>query len=1076
MNSFFARSNGKHIGFLMILLFSFSFFSASGYAQKLTLKRDKVSLRSLLEEIERQSGYFFLYDSKLLENNRGVSVDFQEHNVDEVMEYLGGIFGFEHRKVDNTITLIPREPGAVVQDRIEGVIRLRNTDTGQEQLAQDANIQIKGTSVYARTDDKGHFTIPATSGNILVITHIGYRKQEILLTDLKSLQIVLEPAVSTIDEVVISGGYGIKESKENQIGSAVLVASKDLERRPVYRLDRMLEGLVPGFEIQTQDANNSSVRPRYSSRIRGEASVSGIASNEPLWIIDGIKMNTGGPTNLIPGLENSISPLSFLNPEDIESITVLKDASATTIYGANGSNGVILITTKKGTGKSKVNYAYRSGFQQITDNRFQVLSGDEYNAMLMEMGYHEYINDVHTDWYDLYYRNGLTQQHNLSFSGSEASGLSHYVSAGIYNEKMTIIANTIQRFTLRANIEKDFGKRLKFHLITGGSYNINNMFNPSDEFYMRRPNISAYNPDGTYALRDDRGKRIFNSLAEAEQNDNAQRAFSVLANGGLTINILDGLSFRSENGLDLSATHENQYSSMRNLSGMAENGYARKAMSNVLSWISSNTLFYDKNIAAGELNMVVGMEASESVRKSTNATGSRFANDWIREVSYAPDEYRRGGSSGSENSSLSYFGRVNYVWDKRYAVTASMRRDGDSNFGSSVKWGTFAAAGASWTVSNEHFWNQDNPAVSFLKFKATYGNNGNARFASNYAKGVYSFDSTHGYDGQPGAVMTRGVNDVLKWENTYIFNTGMDIGLFDRVHLALEYYHNKTVNLIDNAIVSSTSGQRRLYQNAGKVQNQGLEMILEGRRLRLGPVEWSPKLIASGNRNKVLELPEGQDRVAGTTIRREGYPVGSVYLVRWAGVDPRDGAPLWYDLNGNLTRVHNAVNRVIIGDSSPELTGSFLNSFEYNGFSLSVSLLFTKGGLAFSSLRRNAESDGLNLLEENQSKNSLDYWKNPGDLALNPRLSAISTSSTLNSSRHLHDRTHLRINNASIGYRLRDAWLERVRLTSANVYVQLDNIGFWTPYQVRKDRNTYRNSFEPWPEVRTVSVGTSFSF
>lgn len=1067
---------------MVLLLFLTSSLSAAAHAQIMSLKLEKVTFKELLAKIESETGYYFLYSEQLGSDKRVVSVDYRQKELRQVLDDLGERFGFEYTIVDKTITLVrPEAPvnrhflASKQTSSISGTIKLLDPKTNTPVPAANATVLIRGRSTAATTDEQGFFTIEAEPGNTLLFRYLGYQNQELYLNDLSPVNIVLIPASSSIAEVVVSG-YGIREAKENQVGSAYVVTSAELERRPTQRVDKLLEGLVPGFEISTQDENNSSVRQRYRSRIRGEASVSGITSNEPLWIIDGVQINTGGPTNLIPGLENSISPLSFLNPEDIETITVLKDASATTIYGASGSNGVILITTKTGTGRNRVSYSHRSGFERISENRFQVLNAEEYNGMLLEMGYHDYINDQRTDWYDVYYRNGFTQQHNLSFSGSSMDGLSHYISAGVRDEKMTIIGNTTQRYTLRTNIKKEFKDRLTLYLMTGGSYAVNNLFNPGDNFYMNRPNMSHLNPDGTYALRDDRGARIFNHPIEAVQNDDRQRAFMVLANGGASFEIMKGLLFRTDNGLEFNSTNENAYRSMRNNSGMSSGGSARRSQSTVLGWTSANTLSYNANWNLGTFDVLIGMEAKESMRQSVGATGSNFANDWIREVTYAPDGSRRGSSGGSESSSVSYFGRVGYVWDKRYAFTASMRKDGDSNFGTSVKWGTFATAGLSWTVSNERFWNDHQEIIDFLKFKVSYGNNGNARFAGNYARGIYSFDSQYAYDGEPGATMTRGVNEVLRWENTNMLNTGVDFGLFGVVDAAVEYYYNVTDDVIDNAVVSLTSGQRRVYQNNGKVRNSGVEVVLEARNMALGDVGWSPKVIVSANRNKVLELPEGLDRSSGTTIRRVGYPAGSHYLVRWAGVDPRDGGPLWYDINDNITKVYNAANRVIVGTSTPDFYGSFLNSFNYRNFFLSGTILFNKGGLAFSALRRNSESDGLNLLQENQSRNSLDHWKNPGDLALAPRLSAISTSSTLNSTRYLHDKTHIRISNASVGYNFDERHLSRLFLRGASIYIQADNIGFWTPYQRNKDRNTYRNSFTSWPEVRSISLGANLNF
>ncbi len=1044
-------------------------------AQKINVDFKRTPLKQVLAALEKQSGYFFLYDENVVNNNMPVDITTKELPLMQVLNQLSEKYGFSYKIVNNTVALFLPEKAANNKQEIfvTGTVSIQDFKSKSNTVVLGATVTVKGQQTVVSTDAKGAYRLQAPAAGTLIFSYVGYQTQEVAVNNQAQVNVLLIPNVGQLEEVIVSG-YGIKEAKANQVGSAFMVTAKDLQKKPADRIDRLLEGVVPGLEFQSQDETNSSARPRFSTRVRGEASAPyGTSSNEPLWVIDGVPLYTGGTTNMMPGVETSVSPLSYINPEDIESITVLKDASATTIYGANGSNGVIYITTKKGSGRNRFNYNYRVGINEITDNRFMVMNTAEYNEMLMEMGLGNYVNNVSTDWYDIYFGSGLTQQHNFSLSGKSGS-TSHYLSFGLYDEKSSLIANRTRRYTVRMNIDQEMGKRLTAFFNAGGAYTANKIFNSGQYFYTNRPNISAYNADGTYALYDDMGGRIMNSIAEANQNDYNQNTMSVNGNAGATVKLIPGLTFKTINGIDYSASMESEYRSNQNLSGMSQNGYARRAQSTVMRWLSSNIFNYSGNIADGKLEAVLGMEASETFRKSVNAYGSNFANDWIREISYAPDESRRGGSSASEASSLSYFARGNYVWREKLAFIVNYRRDGDSNFGKEVKWGNFSSVGLAWTLSREKFWKSD--LVNFAKIKLSYGTIGNSRFNGAYAKGVYSFSSQNSYDGNPGAIMSRGMNDVLKWETTYVLNAGVDVKIADRVDIGVEYYSKITDGFIDEANVSLTTGQRRIYQNVGKISNKGVEIVTSVKLIEGNDWLWNTRVNLSHNRNKVLKLANGIERGYGTAVLREGEHSKAIYLVRWAGVDPRDGAPLWYDARGNVTRIYDPANRVVVGVPSPDFYGGLSNDISYKNFSLSVLILYSKGGYAISEMRRRSESDGLSVKGQNQSKNLLDRWRKPGDIALYPRLSEVTQNSSLYSTRYLHDKTNVRLHNMSLNYNVTGKWLKKVKLTGLSFYVQADNIAIWTPYKVRSDRNTFRNSFDSWPMQRTISLGVNTGF
>lgn len=507
------------------------------------------------------------------------------------------------------------------------------------------------------------------------------------------------------------------------------------------------------------------------------------------------------------------------------------------------------------------------------------------------------------------------------------------------------------------------------------------------------------------------------------------------------------------------------------------------------NWTSTGTLNYTRQIYDGTLSAMLGFEANKSNSSFIRASAFNFPNDYVRELSMAIATNTRSTGNTVETASLSNFGRLSYLWKDKYNLSLSFRRDGDSDFGQNVKWATFYALGAAWTVSNEDFWKNNVPQeINFLKLKASYGTAGNGRFNGNYAKGIYAFDETNAYGNVVGAIMSRGRNNSLKWETTYKLNTGLDFGLFNRINVGLEYYRNVTHDLISDATVSLTTGQRSVYRNSGKLQNTGFEATITSTNIDGRSFSWRTNFNLALNRNKVLSLATDVGQSNLTTIMRVGEDSRALYLVRWAGVDPSTGDPMWYDANGNITKLYDLNNRVVIGRSNPDFYGGITNSFSYKGFNLSFLLLYTKGGLSLSDLLNNSGHDGLNILSEDMSTDLLDHWKYPGDLSVNPRLSTISTNSNRFSTRYLLDRTNIQLKNISLEYVLPDNFLKKGFLKRAAVYLMADNVGIWTPYRTSKRNNlgngeyetiklnTYANSFGGVPAQASYSAGVNLTF
>ncbi|MDD4458257.1 MAG: SusC/RagA family TonB-linked outer membrane protein, partial [Proteiniphilum sp.] len=566
------------------------------------------------------------------------------------------------------------------------------------------NVVQKGTSNGTVTDLDGNFIIRVPADATLVFSYIGYEKQEKIWDGKSRMNITLKEDVAMLDDVVVIGAYGTVQKRTDMVGSAFQVNSDRIETLQVGRVDNLLEGIVPGLQVMPNSDDASSTKQRMNLRVRGEGSMS--ASNEPLWIVDGTRIFSGDRTNMVSGMSTSISPLSYLSADDIESITILKDATETSIYGADGANGVILVTTKGGAvGKTKVGLSLQTGIAQINQSaKFKVLNGSDYLMLAKE----SYLNSgrsmetfpfqdndlnsyssTDTDWSGIFYDTGYQTNAFLSLSGGK-EGVSYYLSGGYFNSQSTVIGNTQERYSIRGNLEIEMSQKMDFSLIYAASYNTNDIFIPGNDYYEFLPIYTPYNPDGTFRLfnkslagLDPNGNpvwqtsRFLNSVAEREENDNRQKAAVSNVNALLEYDIVEGLTSTTQFGIDYQGLNEDRYSARTNWSGMSTTeggiGYANRNNSTFMTWTAIERLNYNRTFGSHRVGGLLGFEASSKDIRTMGASGSGFINDKIKEVSYAVD--RNGSSSRSTSRSLSYFLQGTYSYDQRYYFTVNARRD-----------------------------------------------------------------------------------------------------------------------------------------------------------------------------------------------------------------------------------------------------------------------------------------------------------------------------------------------------------------------------------------------------------------
>lgn len=484
-------------------------------------------------------------------------------------------------------------------------------------------------------------------------------------------------------------------------------------------------------------------------------------------------------------------------------------------------------------------------------------------------------------------------------------------------------------------------------------------------------------------------------------------------------------------------------------------------------------LNFNRTFGKHTVGSLLAMEANMKENYYLSSSGMGFINDKMRVVSSAIEVLSASGSRSSTRG-LSYIMQGSYSYDSRYYLTANARLDGASGFGTDAKWKPFAAIGASWNIDKEKFFQLKD--INVLKLKASFGSSGNSRLGSQEALGLYSYSSGDNYMNEAGATMSGPQNLGLSWEIAYASNLGLRIRMFDKIDLEVELYRKKTVDLLSNLNVSLTSGDTRAYRNSGELLNQGIEATLAIDVFKTKDFSWILQLNASHNKNKLLDLYNGLEKVMGNYIWREGYDINTLYLIRWAGVDPRDGAPLWYDANGNITRTYSADNRVPWKSAEPAVTGGLTNALKYKQFNLNTIFTYVLGGYAFSTFGRNVSSDGLYIMSQNQSINQMDRWQEPGDIASTPKLIwGVSTKSVMNSTRYVYKTTYVKLKNVSLSYSLPEKWIKMTGLSSFRLSAIADNLIVWSPYS-KPNRNSYSQSIGGYPMETTYTFGIDFSF
>ena len=951
-----------------------------------------------------------------------------------------------------------------------------------------ASVTVKGTGTGTITDMDGRFSLDVNSDAVIVVSYIGYLPQEIPVQGKTDIRIILRENSEMLDEVVVVG-YGVVRKKD-LTGSLSSVGAKAMQDKPVSNIGEALQGRAAGVQVINSGVPGSNV----SIRVRGLGSIN---NSDPLLVIDGV------PTDM---------PLNALNQNDVETVDILKDASATAIYGSRGANGVVLITTKKGkAGDGTISVSANFGIQEATSVP-KMLNASQFASLHNEMMANnnmgqrpDFVDPLSwgegTDWVDALLGTAKMQNYSISYSGGNDKS-SYYVSGGVLDQEGIVINTSYRRYTLQFNNESKVRSWLKFgNNITlshdvkkNGSYSVLNTL-------ASLPTQPILNEDGTYSGPGTESQfygDLRNPIGTARLEQNTTKGYNILGNLYGEVYLFDKITYKMTGGIDFKFWDSVNFSPKYDWKPIpVPNSYRGESSNKSLTYLWDNTLTYmDTFKEKHNLNVMLGSSAQNNVYNNMSASVKEFLSDNYNQLNNGLLDPTVGGSK-NEWALLSFFGRINYSFDDKYLLTATVRRDGTSRIAKGNRWGTFPSFSAAWRLSEESFYKK-NDMLSDLKLRAGYGVTGNQAVLDNYAAVTRLKTAQYVFNGTPVSTLYPLVmsNPDIKWETVKQANVGFDATMFNqRINITLDAYIKNTTDMLVSMVVPITTGYSDIYTpmiNAGKVRNKGWELTISSQNLK-GLVEWNTDVNVSYNKNKVIKLNNSVPIYSGYQHHQEGRPVGSFYgwvtnglfqnwdevnnyAYQYQGADAANGtAPgdiKFLDINND--GVVNDYDRTYIGNPTPTWNFSMNNSLLYKGFDLQVFLQGVAGNDIYNANRVTLE--GMYTVR-NQTRKVLDRWTGEGTSHSMPRaIYSDPNKNTRTSNRFIEDGKYLRLKNVTLGYTLPAAVLKKAYISNLRVYMSAQNLltltdysGFDPEVQGGVDNSNY-------PLTRNISFGIDIKF
>ncbi|WP_438711989.1 SusC/RagA family TonB-linked outer membrane protein [Aquimarina muelleri] len=1094
---------------LFICFIVTNLFSFNVYSQGISISLTDTPLQKVIENIEEVSKYRFFYNNNLIDTSKKVSLKSKDNRIRKVLRLLFSTTNIDFKIIKNQIVLFPKntktsgtvlenflnyiEKNKYINDNLRSQSIIKGTVINEKNLPlSGVNIWVKDTNKGSLTNFNGDYEIEANLGDKLVFSYIGFETIETKVTK-RTIDIVLRENISNLEEVIVTG-YGIQK-KNKLTGSMSNINPKIIAKGSRTSIQESIQGNIAGVQVISRSGQPGSTP---NVRIRG---VGSFQSASPLYVIDGFQ--TKDP-NII----------ASLNTNDIEAISVLKDAAATSIYGVRGANGVIVIKTKSGiSGETQVTYKVETGLSSPSvASRFKALNTKEFQELLVEGVQNAGIRDndtgaldflisngfrpdIDTDWYQLLTRDGLYQQHNISIKGGSYH-TRFYLSGGYFNQEGVILASQFERMNTRLKIDHEFTDDFKIDVNitynksiskkrpTGGLF-----ANPVRSIYRLRPDISPFNEDGTFNFNFNDTQ---NPIAQAQEEIQKDINHRILAGAGLSYQIFDGLIYESL--ISMNQTFQDNFVRLPSGFGDAKpRGRGEQDSNFLFSWLFRNLLRYNLNWKKNNLAVFGGYELQKTRNKFTDLIVENIP-DGFEDLNNG-SLFILASTNKAQEGLNSMFFNTEYAYNNTYLMSGSIRRDGSSTFGKNNKYAIFWSVGIGWNIANEHFMNSAN-FIGDLKLRTSYGINGN-----DPETGIFDLFRVNDYNGNPGLIFTSVGNPNIKWELNKAFNIGMDYSFFNnRIQGSLDWYLRETKDLLRLRPISAANGDggefniedgNDIADNIGSMQNKGLELNITTQNIISDNdgFNWKTNLSFSKNENKITKLTDKENRpiIDQTRIIALGESIETFYMPRYAGVDQENGNALWYtdDTRTKVTANYKDAKEVIIGKATPDFYAGLRNTFSYKRITLDFQLYTVWGGLVYDTWNRFTNSDGYRRLSStgNVSRGTFERrWQKPGDITDVPIFvygNEQSGSSAFTSSRFIYDGSYVRLREATVSYDFPPRLIDKLKLSNFRVYIKGNNL-----YTFIKDNRLERDPESGYngrlnqeiPISKTLFLGLNITF
>ena len=1006
--------------------------------------------------------------------------------------------------------ILPNNSAFAQERRVTGKVITAEDNTG----LPGVSVVAKGTTQGTQTDANGNYsiTLPANIGT-LVFSFVGVATQEVNVGNRSTVNVTLSNDSRSLDEVVVTG-YGA-QSKRNLTGNIARVASRDIENIPVPSVEQAIQGKVAGVQITSL---NGKVGQGLQIRVRGNSSVT--ASSQPLYVVDGIPItsadqsSTTAPTN----------PIADLNPNDIESLEILKDASASAIYGSRASNGVVLITTKRGrAGKTTFEVSAYAGSSKPTRLK-TFLNTQQYVELFEEARANsfalKYITTTptslqnrftrysagdrtgwegpnpkySTDWQQEAFQDAPSQQYDISARGGDAK-TRFFVSGQYFDQNGIIIKNRFRRMSGRVNLDHSATEKLTIGVNLNIAHSKNDRVS-NDNAFSTPMQIIALPP--LHPVIDPRTNQVsadytlyYNPLLNRDFAALQARVYRIVGSAYADYKLLPGLSFRTEFGTDILSQQEDEYygrETSRNTG--APNGLGTNSFRQIVNSTTNNYFSFGRNFGEKhDLDATLGMSYQESRSNFNSVSKQQFPSNAYKQL-VSGAKVTDGTGTETRFNFLSYFARANYRFNNRYLLGVSARVDGSSRFGTNNRYGVFPAASVGWIITEESFM-KSMPVLSLLKLRASYGLTGNAEIANFGSLALYTAENA-GYAGIPGQRPDQIANPDLTWEKTLQTDIGLEFGLLNnRISGEIDYYVKNTTGLLLGVNVPGSSGFRTQLRNVGKMENKGVEFVFNSSN-SVGAFKWNTSFNVAYNTNKVTNL--GGTTINGSFLNRaqEGQPLGVFVGPEYAGVDVQNGDALYYLNTENATggrdrtttNNYNAAQFVPLGNPSPKFIGGVTNTFSFRGIDLSVLFNGQFGNYIYNGGGKFQSANGD--FYDNQTVDQLNRWRQAGDVTNIPQARLLGGNGTGESSRYLSKGDFVRLRTLTLGYSLPTSLISRAKLSRVRLYVTGQNLLTFTKYngwdpEVNSDAYTGNAvnigvDFYSAPQPRTIIGGLQIGF